>query len=304
MLKSACNRTVKPVTRFAINPAKPVLALPAVEAGVRSQFEVRYLFKDNIENISQLFAIGGSFCFLASLVYDWGFYSSISLSYAEIPSTLTDHVRSALIWSPKIGAAFFVYYVFELFFKRVEKGQTEEEIVNSSSNPKLMRQFRDGPYKLIATIAFVLMALYVLLGEHFVTTLAFSLTICWVSFINWVYSHQVVRERSNSIVKSLSIIVPPMVFWLYFTGFNDALKLYTNDKPNTTITTSKNENQTVTILREFEQGVLIKNKSKNIVFIPWSEVKELKTSGKHEAFKGLICVMLKKSCNLNLNNQS
>jgi RNA polymerase subunit RPABC4/transcription elongation factor Spt4 len=33
-ITNACNRTVKPVTRFAIKPAKPAPALPAVEAGV------------------------------------------------------------------------------------------------------------------------------------------------------------------------------------------------------------------------------------------------------------------------------
>ena len=33
-ITNACNRTVKPVTRFAINPAKPAPYLPAVEADV------------------------------------------------------------------------------------------------------------------------------------------------------------------------------------------------------------------------------------------------------------------------------
>ena len=39
-ITSACNRTVKPVTRFAKKPAKPAPALPAVEAGVMAQVKV------------------------------------------------------------------------------------------------------------------------------------------------------------------------------------------------------------------------------------------------------------------------
>jgi hypothetical protein len=147
------------------------------------------LFKEKIENVVQLLTLGGSLCLLASIVYDWGFYSSLSLSFSDIPSTLTDHVRSALIWSPKIFLGFLVCFMFDLTMKRLENGMSEDEIISSSSNPKMLKRFRDGPYKLMAVSAFILTMAYSLLGDHFLPTLAFSVSICWFMFISWVHNH-------------------------------------------------------------------------------------------------------------------
>jgi hypothetical protein len=67
-------------------------------------------------------------------------------------------------------------------------------------------------------------------------------------------------------------------------------------KPTSTITTSKYDTQPIVILREFEQGILIKVELKGIIYIPWTEIKEIKTSGTHVKFKGFICSNFHKAC--------
>ena len=48
-----------------------------------------------MELAAKAVALGASFSLIASLVHDWGFFFALSLTFLKIPSTLSDHVRSA-----------------------------------------------------------------------------------------------------------------------------------------------------------------------------------------------------------------
>ena len=76
-----------------------------------------------------------------SVVYDFTYLSALNLSFSQIPTTISDHVRSALLWAPLLFLGLFSYFFFEMVLKRAEKGMSEEEIINTSPNPKFTRIF-------------------------------------------------------------------------------------------------------------------------------------------------------------------
>ncbi len=84
-----------------------------------------------------------------SVVYDIGylFYSGLTLS--EVPTTISEHIRSSLVWLPLFLFLVFLIYLLEFFFFVSERGMSEDDIIASSKHKRFTTFFRKGPYYLI-----------------------------------------------------------------------------------------------------------------------------------------------------------
>ena len=250
-----------------------------------------------IEISTKVFALGATTSLLASLVYDWGFFSALSLSFLEIPSSLSDHVRSTLLWFPKVFASFGGLFVFELLTRRIEKGMTEDEIVRSSPNPECMRRFRAGPsLRLITCISFSVVAVCILAGSVLLHALPFALCGIWLRFSVWAQSAPLIRARRPVAVRLAVHFVPLVIIFLYFSGYTEAVRLYERPAQPAKLTNASSTSETITLLRLLDKGVLVKEASGVIAFRPWSEIKHLETPGKYTPVQGILCVWFHVGC--------
>ncbi|WP_162600930.1 hypothetical protein [Paraburkholderia sp. C35] len=78
-----------------------------------------------LDLLGKLAALASSGIVIASLSYDWGFFHAINLSFSDLPTSVTDHIRSALDWAPQLTGAAAVYLVLDLLTRRIEGGRTE-----------------------------------------------------------------------------------------------------------------------------------------------------------------------------------
>ncbi|MBI3095774.1 MAG: hypothetical protein HYY97_12980 [Rhodocyclales bacterium] len=244
-------------------------------------------------------AIGlvASCCLAASLIYDWGFYLALDLSFLEIPSVLSDHVRSALLWFPKLAVSLGALLVHELFIQRMEKGMTEEEIIASSQNPERTRRFRDGPQKVIALLAVLGVIGYIIAGDIFLGILPLGLCIAWVSFSVWAQSPERLRIRRPIAIRLAIHLLPPISIWMFFTGYNDAIRLYQPRAGESHITIKNNPKPlAVVLLRQLDKGLLLKEDNGAIGFRPWSEIERIETPGKYKPNRGIVCSWLNVGC--------
>jgi hypothetical protein len=92
--------------------------------------------------LGNLLPLLGATMLIASVAYDFSFLYALGLSLDDIPSTLSEHVRSALGWAPKIAIAFALYAIVELYLRRAEGGLTEVEIIEASPMPRFTKVFR------------------------------------------------------------------------------------------------------------------------------------------------------------------
>ncbi len=75
---------------------------------------------------SNLAVFAGSLLTL-SIAFDWGFLLGIGLSPSEVPTTLQDHVRSAVIWGPYFAVLFLVLLLVQMFVIRLKKTSSESD---------------------------------------------------------------------------------------------------------------------------------------------------------------------------------
>lgn len=251
----------------------------------------------SLDLVAKLVGLAASISLAASLIFDWGFYSALNLSFLEIPSGLSDHVRSALIWFPKVITAFGGLFVFEMLTRRIEQGMTEEEIVQSSANPQRTKRLRDGPYKLIAYSSVFVVIAYVFLGDIFLGALPFGLIVSWFMFSAWAHSHPRIIESRPLYLRFAAHFLPPIAVWLFFSGYGDAVRLFQNASPSLQITVAGTTAlEPVTLLRHLDRGLLVKEANNTISFRPWSEIKKVGTSGRYVPSKGVLCSWFGVAC--------
>jgi hypothetical protein len=254
-------------------------------------------WKNFLDLTAKLVGLAASISIAASLIFDWGFFFALNLSFLDIPSGLSDHARSALIWFPKVVTAFGGYFVIEMLTKRIEQGMTEEEIITSSPNPDRTARLRGGPYKLIAYSSVFLVTAYVLVGDIFLGMLPFSLIMLWFRFSGWAQSHPRIIERRPFHLRLITHFLPPVVIWLFFAGYSDAVNMFQSTLPSSQITLINATSATpVILLRQLDRGLLIKEPDNTISFHPWNEIRKIKTSGKYVSSKGILCSWVGVAC--------
>jgi hypothetical protein len=112
-----------------------------------------------VEQAGKAVAVIASLLLVVSVFFDYSFLLALGLSFDELPSSLSEHVRSAILWAPKLLLTGLAFLMYELFLRRVEGGKTEAELIASSPTPRFTRAFRKSG-DLIVPISGTLGALF------------------------------------------------------------------------------------------------------------------------------------------------
>ncbi len=242
------------------------------------------------EGTALIVAIG----FIVSVIYDWGFLRALGLDFAFLPTTTADHFRSGLLWFPPLLGAVFAYAAIEYQFQRVERGLTEKEIIESSSNPEKMRKFRAGPWKMLVWIAPVSVVTYVLIGEGFASIPPMMLAIVWLGFAEWCYSAPLIKQRRSKNLQRGFTFLPMFGILAYFSGYNAAVDAVTR-KPIEVLVERAQPLKPISgnVLRSLDKGILLLTENYSIQFIPWNQVESILNKKAYVPFRGVLCEQFK-----------
>lgn len=208
-----------------------------------------------------------------SVVYDFTYLSALNLSFSQIPTTISDHVRSSLLWTPLLFLGLFLYFVVEMVLKRAEKGMSEEEIINTSSNPKFIRIFRESPRYLI-----ILTAVGILIGCVFdigctLSAIRFSLIILWFIIFEWIFMHERILAKFPRKLPLIFLVFGGILLYVLLQGAIDAKRALANPENNAYFELKDKRLIEKKLLRNFENFSLIyDNSTKNIEVLLKSEV--------------------------------
>nr|VVV06026.1 hypothetical protein AW0309160_03510 [Aliivibrio wodanis] len=154
-----------------------------------------------------------------SIVYDFGYFSSLGLSFSDIPTTISDHLRSSIVWLPTALICIFFISIIELFTRRLEQGMTEEEIINNSSNPQRTAKIRKSPFYFITAITVSIPIVYLFGVKIPVVAWQFFWIITWFLLHDFIFGHQ---RIASQITKEYSLLIrwiPAVILWVLFSGY-------------------------------------------------------------------------------------
>ena len=177
-----------------------------------------------VQNFASVSGVVASVSILMSFVYDWGFFYALGISFNEAPTTISDHVQSWLLWLPKVIIAVIVFSAYEMVTRRIERGMSEEEIVESSRNPSQTRRIRNSPYVLLKVLGPSLVVMWVLLGENYSTFPALLMGGCltWFWVASWIFRNPRVNTRHSNLLFLSFYCIPPLILTVFSWGYLSA----------------------------------------------------------------------------------
>ena len=213
-----------------------------------------------------LISIFGTMILSLSIVYDYGFFITLGTSFSEMPTTLSDQLRSSLTWIPSVFIGFFVVFTLELFFRRMEHGMTEQELIESSPNPKFTARFRKSPRYLIIVIA-----LFPLLTLFFDITVPLSVWVLtvivfWFLLHDFLFGHESIIKQTSKEFYTLTRWAPAILIFIAFQGAIAAERIKKGGG-NTYVLKLENTEIKSTLVRTFDKYYLLWNKDKQDIFL-------------------------------------
>lgn len=246
-----------------------------------------------MERVGKITAVIASFSLIVSVFYDWGFISALGLRFSEVPTSVSDHVRSWLVWLPNVVIGVFGVLALELMTRRIEKGMTEEEIIQSSSNPSRTEKMRRRPFHAIGLLGVAVVVLWLLFGDLFRVSLNLGLIVCWFLFTGWVFSHPTLRARHAESFRLFVHWAPPIMIWFYFSGFNDATAQINSTRPTDVVQIKSSQpvpsELQARILRSFERWLLVQDINKQVVWVRADDVLRIEGHSERAPFRGIAC---------------
>ncbi len=230
-----------------------------------------------LEKLPALFSVFAALILGLSVVYDYGFFYILGTDFSEMPTTISDHLRSSLTWIPETIIVFFAVIAFEMFNRRIEQGKTEEEIIQSSPMPKFTAWFRASPKYPIIVIALSL-PLTLWLNPDLSMQLQhwqFSLIIIWFLSHSYLFGHERIIQRTSKEFLFASKWLPLI---LIFFAFNGAIAAsYIKAGSGTKYVLKLDETEIIgTLARSFDKYYLIWDKDKDsLLLVNTSKVSQL-----------------------------
>lgn len=222
------------------------------------------------ERVGKLLGIAAGGLLIFSTAYDFSFLYALGLSFEDVPTTLADHVRSAIVWSPRVAIYVMAFAMYEMFMRKMENGLSEEELIQRSSNPKFTRAFRRSPQVLFAILAILVIVSYTLFT-------ASSYGVFLASICVWgVLSVEIVRHPRMGVNFSttggrLFVVVPIVVIWVGSMGYVRGEGILTSTSPQWTVELKVEqgiEKRQLLGLRRFSTSAIIVATDRRVTVLP------------------------------------
>jgi hypothetical protein len=255
------------------------------------------LLRFDLDFAGKVVTLAGSGCLLLSVIYDWGFIRALGLSFATIPTSLSDHLRSALNWLPGtiayIGAAALV----ELINRRIEGGLTEQELLAKSKRPEVLRKFRDTPFKLFGVLAIVTTGLWIALGDSFRRELWVFIPMAWLNFSVWVIGHPTIRARTPRHLLLSFALIPAAVSSVYLLGDAAAHAALKNTEGPTAVLTTNiaDTKRRLVLIRVFEHVAIVRDSDGLVSLTRTSDILRIEPQPQ-PPYPGFLCALLPRAC--------
>ncbi len=173
------------------------------------------------QGTSSALAVLGAVTLGLSVLYDYSYLKALGLNFAEVQTSIADHVRSALVWLPTMLGALAFVVLWELLTRRIEGFRSEDEIIGSSQNPTLLRKIRRGPDKALVVLACIFM-LQQLLYSTSDSSWYVIFSLGWVLVATGAATHDRIRPRLTLGTALMFVLLPFAAGGIGYVGFTQA----------------------------------------------------------------------------------
>lgn len=236
--------------------------------------------------------------FLLSVCFEWGFLSALGLTFADVPTTFSDHAQSALVWAPGMVTGLVGAALIEWLSRRIERGQSEEELIGTGPYQSFGRILRGSQGVLGWVVFFAMGFAFLVGGERVAQGGAIVLALICFKLALWIFEHQRVSEQTPPTIRLFVLVAPATMILFYGFGWDHGLRrsalIATTAEPSVLTLRADTAAKRIRVLRNYERGLLYVSGG-NIEFRQWSEITSISKPARRTITLGPLCEFVK--CN-------
>ena len=232
-----------------------------------------------LDRTPSLISFFGAFILSASVAYDFGLFSTLGTSLLEMPTTLSDHLRSSLNWVPLTTISLFVGFVhIRIFNIRNYQGMIKDTSIQKparlKSKPSVIILINLGISILIPiSKLFLDWDIHILIWVYCINTY-------WICFMWFFVLPKMTEQQISDGTDMLVLTIPAFLILMFGLGINEATKItngrgtqYVFDVGETKIAgaLARSFDKYFLIWDENKKEIMLINTSKVIRFYPQSE---------------------------------
>lgn len=229
--------------------------------------------------------IGASF--LLSICYDYFFLSTLGLSFSDIPSQISDHIRSAILWMPSIAGVISI--AISILFGALIGGKKE-----SHYNTPKIQAVEDRAWRTIPIL--LLFAAIVFLPEDIKKPTIIPIII----IISFLYSGNNYFFRSEIEKYSMYLaFITVSVMLVSIAANRDAKEILLTQKHALLITTKVNDTVSeieANGIRRFSEFSIIVDENRQVIILPKDAILSTKNIKPVVIQESYACEYLKIMC--------
>ncbi|WP_175898244.1 hypothetical protein [Burkholderia cepacia] len=268
-----------------------------VEGAVVAQPRETSSITDGVTTAVTLFATLALPC---SVIFDWAYYSRLGLHMSQVPTSLADHGRTAVIWAPVMCLGFAFSLVQSIVTRGLNDWKNtdaiEREFVDAAG--KSRRTLRGlawffGTSNGLLTSTFLLSAgSYVYFGGEYFGAFLFSVSVLWI-----VLAARLMPKQNGAGPQwmrrwAIAIYWAPMIAAMSYQYGDSVAILNLKEAPSATIALSnKDVLAKLVILRYLDRGVLVKKLDGHLMFVQWSSIADIDDIRERSTYRGLGCIL-------------
>ncbi len=233
-----------------------------------------------LDRIPSLISFFGAFILSASVVYDYWFFYMLGTNFSEMPTSLSDHLRSSLIWIPFALVLLCIALILAIFAVFRNQGMTKGGRIQKHSRSAL-----DAASPFLFKYTPWVLALFPFIGllsgvEITIQAWGTYLLFWWVWFSSFLQDKGILENKSIGFHLA-GLLIPFCLIWIAQKGMYDAQDIrggdgtqYVFDVGGTKIVgaLARSFDKYFLVWDKGKEEIVLVNTSEVIKFYPQSEV--------------------------------
>ncbi|KVV42936.1 hypothetical protein WK92_06270 [Burkholderia ubonensis] len=251
--------------------------------------------QSSLERMSSIMTLLAMLVLPCSVVFDWAYFSRLGLNMSQVPTSLSDHARSVVIWAPALGFVMLGALMQHLVTRRLDgwrdpaesRRRDFEAAKNSNVVWRWITFWVHTPGIYVITMTVIGVASFVWLGSQYFGGMLVFLSLSWVAF-----AFKLLPSDGAAWVEKYGwvLVISPLVVALSFVVGDSRAIENLKEKPSATIVLSnKDVLPKLVILRYLDRGVLVKKLDGHLMFVQWTAIAQVDDARARSPFEGVRC---------------
>lgn len=263
-------------------------------------------FQSTLEVGAKLLTMVATLCVALSVVFDWGYLTALELTFSEVPTSLSDHTRSAILWLPLAASLFPLAIVASLFSAQIDAKDVREAKSRGEDISAYVTNDAKSARWVLAIFSVIAFLLWLAFGYRARSFLVMAALAVWVLVVVRATPHDYLGIRLSMLFRFSLVVLPIIPFSLYVAGYNSGREGISPDQQFGTINVRGSGGQyqlKANVVRLFEKTAIVIVENHNILLLKPDDIIQVEKAKSISINRGVLCDYWRISCpasNLNV----